>query len=153
MISTDPIKMYKNGKYNCAQATVATILHDFNDKEEDTITHTFTLLGNGVTDTGTCGILLGSLAALGKILTDQGLEGDQLEMAYKEVTNEFILKFKSYECHKILGVEEDAQVNYSSKEVISSCSPRMEEMVSEVEKLIEFRTNPTIPIMKRFNFL
>ncbi len=151
MNTLEPIERYRRGELNCAQATVASILGKYSDIDSDTITHTFTLLGNGVTKTGTCGILLGSLAALGKILTDQGLEEEELKQVYSEVTEEFLKKFNAHECNKILRVHEDETIDFRSEEIIQQCSPRMEEIIEEVAKIIDFKTNPAIPIMRRFS--
>lgn len=137
---------------NCASACACGIIKNFQNNHNRNIHDSFKAFGEGLGEGSICGCLLGSIAAITKILSDEGIDDYNINHVVNELKIYFKSKFKEINCGDLL-IElknKDGKINFESPKRLDKCSNIIKETVEFAEKLIFENININEPISSMY---
>ncbi len=124
---------------NCARTTSRGILDYFKYPDAGEILFkSFAAFGEGLGERLTCGSVIGSLAALGYILSEKGLSKQEIAEKTEVFKKSFREEFGTIQCLDLLQPYVKKDEPYPSDPVrLDICTKTVEKAISEVERIVE----------------
>ena len=140
---------WENG-YNCATCTAAGVLTAYHDPDIDKILQMLRGFDNSDHGNTLCGAVLGIYLSMSKILENYGLSDKELKLRLRQFRKEFVSNFKSINCQTILRHFSEARPDECSSNTIEDCNQLVIESTLIALTILNWDTNPLIPIERRF---
>ncbi len=124
---------------NCARSTAAGLLKFNGDNSYEDFNKAFVPFGGGILSGGnSCGAVVGSFAALSKLLYDQGIKEKVISEKIKDLKDLFIEKYGSIDCKSILSEFSSVDgIDFYHPERKPKCTIILSEIVKNSQNIID----------------
>lgn len=140
MVSKELVLELWDGGKNCAIATGVGLLQSYNDPDHKVFQSAFLGFGGGMGEGSVCGAVSGTIAAIGKLLFEKGLNDNQIRdkiiLLKKQLKDEY--SQQSLDCKNFLkDFSVDGKINYSAYGRKESCTLLVGKITELADKILE----------------
>ena len=140
MESIDLVLELWNSGSNCARATGVGLLKSYEDPDYQVFQSAFLGFGGGMGEGSICGAVSGTIAALGKLLFEKGLDDSQIRdkicLLKQQLKDEYSLE--SIDCKNFLkDYSVDGKIEYSAPGRKASCTILVGKITEMADKLLQ----------------
>lgn len=133
------LKLWDGGN-NCARATGVGLLKSHDDPDHQVFQSAFLGFGGGMGEGSICGAVSGTIAAIGKLLFEKGLNDDQIRDKINLLKQQLKEDYKqqSLDCKNFLkDFSVDGKIDYSASGRKESCTLLVGKITEMADKILE----------------